>query len=102
MTLREAADILISQRPHIARWLDEIRSGARVVPEHSATEYLCRNITDAAAAFRVRRSGSPQAKLAANTWADFRTLDVRRDVARQILVEATGFHAPEQREEAVA
>jgi hypothetical protein len=88
MTLRQAAEILIRHRPHVARWLDEIRTGIRAgLP--GAAAYLRREI-DAQAGASKRRGANTQLRAAAQLWSGLSAIDALDGVAGEILQDAIG------------
>jgi len=87
MTLRQAAEILIRHRPHVARWLDEIRTGIRAgLP--GAAAYLRREIDAQAVVSLCRAPAGSQLQQAAETWSQLSAMDAREGAAGEILQEA--------------
>lgn len=87
MTLRQAAEILIRHRPHVARWLDEIRSGIRIgMP--GAAAYLRRELdAQAGVSLRTAAAGS-ELRRAADVWGNLSAMQALEGVAGEILQDA--------------
>lgn len=95
MTIREAAEKLISARPHVARWLAEIASGARQ-PGTAPVAYLTDQIGAAARAQRAHRQGGVLRE-AADVWSRRMAPHEQAEACNALIGEA--LEAAQTREE---
>jgi len=89
MTLDAAAGVLIEARPHVARWIEDLRTGARVAPAlDGAADYLRREL-DGQAAVSLKRAGHwSEQHEAGLAWSGESALGERIAVAVQIVHDA--------------